>query len=375
MLTPLDDTLFHQTADVMAHTPVSDHRFFDRSVYGINGPDDRVHLVTSIGVYKNSDVMDGFAMAQVHSKRQYNQRYSRRLSSDYEHIGLGPLRFAVIEPMKRHRISLAKGQHPISFDLEWTAVLPPHLEARHFVRHHGRIVRDYSRFDQFAKADGWIEVAGERTEVRNWFAWRDHAWGVRPGVGGFEPNTGGLETADGYLAVYLWFLTDHHGGFIQSQEDGSGHMRYLNGVIYPRDGSPTLEIVDFHHEIEFVPGSRVYGFARFRFATTDGACWEVEARPIGRGWVYKGSGYDGGFNDGRGLGFFRGEYLEEQDEYDISHHEDVVFPDGSIRRPLHREQFALVVVNGAAGQAHCVVQSTGVHHRYGLTGDAGQLPV
>jgi len=375
MLTEMDDTLFHQTADVMAYTPVSDHRFFDRSVYGIYGPDDRIHIVTSIGVYKNNDVMDGFVMAQVNSEKQYNQRYSRRLSNDYQNVVLGPLHYQVIEPMKRHRISLAKGDHPVSFDLEWKAVLPAHLEARHFVRHHGRIVRDYSRFDQFAKTDGWIEIAGDRTEVSDWFSWRDHAWGVRPGVGGFEPNTGALDTAAGYLAVYFWFLTDDYGGFIQSQEDGDGNVRYRYGIVDSRKGEPSVEIVDFHHDVEFVSGARVYRRARFRFTTSDGRQWEAEVEPIGRGWVFKGSGYNYGYNDQRGLGFFRGDYLEEQDVYGITDPEDVVLPDGSIERPLHREQFANVIVDGKPGQAHCVVQNTGVHRRYSLTGKAGQLPV
>jgi hypothetical protein len=375
MLTGMDDTLFHQTADVMAHTSISDHRFFDRSVYGVNAPDDSVHIVTSMGVYKNNDVMDGFVMAQTRCEKQYNQRYSRRLSTDYSRTGLGPLQFDVIEPMKHHRIWLAKGDHPVSFDLDWVAVLPAHLEARHLARHHGRIVREYSRFDQFAKATGWIEIAGVRTDVEEWFSWRDHAWGVRPGVGGFEPNTGGLDTEDGYLAVYFWFLTDDFGGFIQSQEDGEGKVKYLHGMIDPRNGDRQLQIVAFEHEVDFEPGTRIYRAARFRFTTDDGRNWEAEALPLGRGWVFKGSGYNNGYNDERGLGFFRGEALEERDVYDISHPEDVVLPDGRVTRPLHREQFARVIINGQPGQAHCVVQNTGFHRRYGLEGTGGQLPV
>jgi len=374
-LTGLDDTLFHQTADPMAYTPWSDHRFFDRSVYGINAPDNSVHICTSIGVYKNMDVMDGFVMAQVNRTSQHNQRYSRRLSSNYERPGLGPLQFDVLEPMRRHRIRLAEGDHPVSFDLEWTAVLPAHLEARHHIRHHGRLARDYSRFDQFARANGWIEVGGERFEVRDWFSWRDHSWGVRPGVGGYEPDTGGLDTADGYLAIYFWFLTDDAGGFIQMQENGEGQVRYLNGVIQSRRGEPDRHVTKVEHDITFEPGSRIFAKLCIRFTTDDGKVWEGEAEPLGRGWVFKGSGYNNGYDDERGLGFFRGEDLTEIDHYGISHPEDVVFPDGHVGRPLHREQFSRVTVDGKPGQAHSVVQSTGFHRRYGLGGDAGQLPV
>lgn len=374
-LTGLDDTLFHQTADPMAYTHVSDHRFFDRSVYGVYAPDHSAHILTSIGVYKNMDVMDGFVMAQINREKQYNQRYSRRLSNDYERPGLGPLQYDIIEPMKRHRVWLAEGDYPVSFDLEWKAVLPAHLESRHHVRHHGRLIRDYSRFDQFALSNGWIKIGDQRFDVKDWFSWRDHAWGVRPGVGGYEPNTGALDTQDGYLAIYFWFLTDEFGGFIQTQENGDGVMHYLNGVVQSRTGGPDRRVTHVEHEIEFEPGTRVYRRLKMRFTTDDGKQWEGEADALGRGWVFKGSGYNNGYNDERGLGFFRGEDLTEIDVYDITHPEDVVFPDGSVSRPLHREQFAKVIVDGKPGQAHCVVQNTGRHTRYGLSGDAGQLPV
>ena len=371
MLTGFDDTLFHQTADVMAFTPVSDHRFFDRSIYGIYAPDHSGHIVTSIGVYKNNDVLDGFVMGQINRETQFNQRYSRRLSTDYERPGLGPLQFDVIEPMKRHRIWLAKGDHPVSFDLEWNAVLPPHLEARHHERHHGRLVRDYTCFDQFATASGWIEMAGERFEVRNWFSWRDHAWGVRPGVGGFETNTGGGLSAHGYFAIYFWFLTDEAGGFIQLQEDSEGRRKALIGSVDSRVGDRSAKVVDFSHDIVFEPGTRIYRTAHFSFTTEDGKKWNADIEALGRGWVFKGSGYNSGYNDGRGLGAFRGEYLEEQDVYNLAHPEDVVLPDGRTVRPLHREQIARVRVNNRPGQAHCPIIATGFNRRYGFHVDPG----
>jgi len=374
MLTALDDTLMHQTADPFIHTPISDHRFFDRGVYGIYSPDGSLNLCASLAVYKNNDVMDGMAMVQSNRARQYNHRFSRRWSPDYDKTAVGPLSVDVIEPMKRHRIRLAPGKHPASFDLEWTAVLPAHLESRHFLRHHGRVVRDHSRFDQFALANGWIEVEGKRTDVKDWFAWRDHAWGVRPGVGGFEPYTGGMENDAGYIGIYLWFLTEDAGGFVQLQEDGDGNRKYLYGTVDSRHGKPQLHVTDFKHEVEFEPGLRIYRKARFQFTTDDGQTWDVTAEALGRAWAFKGAGYNHGYNDERGLGFFRGDYLEEFDTYDVSHPADVGLPDGSTIRPLHREQFAKVTVNGKPGYAHCPVITTGVHRRYGFTGEAGEMP-
>jgi len=79
MLTAQDETLLHQVAETIDNTPVTDHRFFDRTVVGMHAPDGQLALVTSFGVYKNNNVMDGFAMIQEGAKRQFNHRYSRRL--------------------------------------------------------------------------------------------------------------------------------------------------------------------------------------------------------------------------------------------------------------------------------------------------------
>ena len=129
------------------------------------------------------------------------------------------------------------------------------------------------------------------------------------------------------------------------------------------------------HDIVFEPGTRIFSKLEVRFTTEDGKVWHGSATPLGRGWVYKGSGYDNGYNDERGLGFFRGEHAEEADIYDIQHTEDVILPSGETVRPLHREQFSKVIVDGKLGQAHTVVQSTGEHLRYGLGGGAEALPV
>ena len=86
-------------------------------------------------------------------------------------------------------------------------------------------------------------------------------------------------------------------------------------------------------------------------------------------FAYIGSGYDNGFNDGRGLGHYRGEYHQEVDRYDVSHPADVVFPDGSVRRPGHREAIFRLVVNGSSGMGHFPIMSGGPHQRYGFSNE------
>ena len=374
MLSALDDSLMHQSAEVFAHTAESDHRFFDRTVFGLQSPDGDLGLVTSFGVYKNSNVMDGFAMLQRDSVKQFNHRYSRRLDLDYEEVALGPLSLEILEPLKHARIQLQPGNYAASYDIEWNSVLPPHLEKRHYLRHGGRIVRDHLRFSQFATATGWIEVEGKRVNFKDWFSWRDHSWGVRPGVGGFEPFNGGLESDKGYLGIYIWWLTDDAGALFQVQEDGDGNRLYIDGNITSRVGKPTQHIVDAKHDFTFHPGTRRFKTGTLEVKTADGETHIVEIESVGRPWAYKGSGYDHGYHDEKGLGFFRGDWLEEYDSYDLSHVEDVVLPGGKVIRPVHREQIARVKVNGKPGFAHTPVISNGPNKRYGFTGAAEVSP-
>jgi hypothetical protein len=77
MLIALDDALLRQTAERTAHTGVSDHRFFDRTVLGLQLPTGDLALVTSFGVYKNMNVMDGFAMIQKGARRRFSSHPCR----------------------------------------------------------------------------------------------------------------------------------------------------------------------------------------------------------------------------------------------------------------------------------------------------------
>jgi hypothetical protein len=368
MITALDESLLHQGAETFAHALTSDHRFFDRTVLGMQSPTGDLALITSMGVYKNNNVMDGFAMIQEASARQYNSRFSRTLRPNLTELALGPLSIEVLEPLKRLRLRLAPGDHPASYDIEWTAALPPHQEPRHFLRHDGRVSSDYLRFDQLATASGWISLEGRRTEFKDWFAWRDHSWGVRPGVGGFDTATGEPNARANFMYLFTWWLTQEEGGLLQVQEDGQGNRLYLDGHIVSRanPGGRALKVVEAEHEISFRPGTRVFDRVRVVAKTDDGQTWEIDGESIGRPWVYKGSGYDFGYNDGRGLGCWRGEWLEEFDVYDVSDHEACILPDGRIIRPMHREQIARVTINGRPGLAHFPLLNAGRIEKYGL---------
>ena len=375
MLTPLDETLMHQVALPFGDAHTSDHRFFDRMVIGTHAPDG-TKMVMGLAVYKNMNVFEAFACIQ-RGERQHNLRRSRALRAKFPaELHLPPVRVEVVEPLRALHLSLEPGEdRGTSFELDWVGNYPVHLEKPHFARANGRIFQDYLRFDQLGVVNGWLRAGGERIPVKDWFGWRDHSWGVRPGVGNYEPETGAgnvgalsVPGADGSLLVMLWFWADGIAGNFHVVEDGHGNQYGLDGDIkFPMEtGRPPVNVTRIEHDIHFIPGTRVYDRADLRVTTEDGQTFDIRAQAAGRAWVYKGTGYSEGYDDEKGLGVYRGEDLTEVDVYDISDPGTVTLPDGRRLAPVHREQPVNLTVDGRPGFGHMPLINWGRIRRYGL---------
>jgi hypothetical protein len=376
MLSALDETLMHQGPLPFSLAMVSDHRFYDRYVVSGFRSDGQAGIVTGMSVYKNLNVMDGYALTQVDASRQRNMRFSRPLHPITEPLRLGPLRTEFPEPFKTLRFICEPNEHGDCFDLTFRGFLDAHLESHHFGRIDGRLHTDYWRFSQVGWLDGTARIDGRTHAVEKWFSWRDHSWGVRPGVGGFEPFTGtraggGLPSSiraggRGILVMYLGFATDHYGGMIQLQEDENGKRLYIDGRVGGVDEG-SAQVTDVEHEFHFIPGTRLFDRMSLQVTTADDRRWDIDVESIGRAWAFKGAGYDSGFNDQRGMGVWRGDALTvETDQYDLSHVEEVLLADGSRARPRHREQPVRVKVRGETGQGHFPIIVIGRNARYGL---------
>lgn len=369
MLSPLDETLLHQTPEPFGHVHTSDHRFFDRNWFGCFARDGSVGVITGMGAYANMNVLDGFAAVQ-RDGRQHNLRASRPLRTDLAALRVGPISHEVVEPLHSHRLVVAGGEHAMALDLTWSGTFPVHVEPRHHDRLDGRVYQDYRRFDQMGRVDGWVEVDGERVEIADGVGIRDHSWGVRRSTGGFEPFTGSMPPeVHGSLFIWLEFATDEVNGHLQLTEDAAGTRTMLEGFLATHRGDEIdrVEVVDVRHDIDFHPGCRAYRSAVLDIDTSDGRTHRLEAEPVLTAWAYRGTGYDSGFDDGRGLGAFRGEVLE-RDAYDVSHPEEVVLPSGEVVRPMHREQHVRVRLDGADGFGHLPVMPIGANERYGFEG-------
>jgi hypothetical protein len=378
MLSALDETFLHQSPVTFDQTHLSDHRFFDRIwMGGCNDQGER--FMMGMGVYKNTNTLDAYAVV-LRGGKQFNVRASRAFLPRPDDKSAGPISVEIVEPLKILRVRVqATPQSPLAADVLFTGTIPACEENRHVRRVDGRLLQDYLRFDQIGTMSGWCEAGGERVVCTNWFAARDHSWGIRPGMGGYEAATsapragvqaddigGGIE---GFLVVWLAFEAGDYAGYLQQLESGAGKIIYTDGHIYRRRGASQSRIAvrGIAHDLEFVPGTRVCSGGRLIATLEDGETLTLDVKAHLPPAVYKGGGYDFGFNDERGLGLHRGSVLE-YDVYDVTHPEDVILPGGRLIRPWHRESTASLTANGHRGLGHFPIISTGTIERYRLSG-------
>jgi hypothetical protein len=229
-----------------------------------------------------------------------------------------------------------------------------------------------------AWVSGWVEVDGVRHDAERWFGARDHSWGVRPGVGGFEPQTGapgpgGMMFMSQSVFFWLAYLADDgHGGYLRLMYNDPGSQRRVlgGGLRYPEgDGVREVGIVDAEiDDLAFFEGTNVAKRVALTVLTAEGGKVVIEGDTplLSAPWAYRGTGYDGGYDDGNGLGHYRGEYVEEIDTYDVSHPEDVVMPNGESVRLPHREGAFRLRVDGVPAWSHFPIFARGPLPQWGL---------
>lgn len=363
-LHPLDETLLHQAPWPFRFAGTSDHRFYDRHWLAGVDPAGNAGFISGVAFYKNMHVCDGFGVVQL-DRRQHNARWSRPLAEDTERIATGDFTLDVEEPFRRLRLRWSGATTPLAADLEYTASFEPYCEEHYVDASTGRVTQEITRYNQIGSWNGWITVAGTRIEVRDWWAVRDHSWGVRPGVGGMDRSVADPSAKDAAPMMHfvLYCQSGDTAVCVSMREDVDGRRTYLDGEVIGKDGShSTVVAVDV--DPTFKNGSRMYQSVRARVVAEDGRAFTIEATPLLEPWAYAGTGYDGGFTDARGLGVPRG-HLHEHDVYELVPPDEVLL-NGAPTPSGHREQFAAVVVDGVETTGYCTIMTRGALPRLGL---------
>lgn len=226
--------------------------------------------------------------------------------------------------------------------------MSPQEERVHFARSWGRVLEEYSRYDQIGSVTGTLDVAGREVAVADWWGCRDHSWGVRERVGIPEPFTGDVPSPDASMFAFLFFSTDASGGHVQaSSRGGSSHM---TAEITDLGSGTTMTGSQIDLEATFVDAERPRRFDRAVFDVTNehGDVTHIEAVSQGPAVAMTGLGY-GGYDDRGGLGVYRGLQHLEHDIWEVTHPAAVGLPDGSTIRPVHRIQPVRVTQTGPHG--------------------------
>lgn len=186
MLSKMDDYPLHQISEVMRHTQNSDRNFYDRYYFNFINPEEELFIVFGLGQYPNLGTQDAFLLVR-HKDKHHVLRGSRELG-DRADISVGPMRVEVLEGLKKLRVVVEENELGISLDAVFEGVHEPHLEPRHFIRKHGRVLFDTMRYAQLGRWSGELNIQGEQFELTpdKWIGNRDRSWGVRP-VGEAEP--------------------------------------------------------------------------------------------------------------------------------------------------------------------------------------------
>lgn len=367
MISDFDDYPIHQTPEPVAQPGTTDYNFYDR--YWFNGISDRNGLIfgMTLGLYPNRRVMDA-SFTVVIEGIQSSFHASRLAPVERNSTVVGPLNLEVLKPMKKLRAVLEPNETGISCDLTFIARTAPIEEPRSIMRRQERIVMDTSRFAQFGRWQGWIEVKGKRLEIdpKRVLGTRDRSWGIRP-VGERDAGIGAFYIPQ---VFFLWapvhfdaFCT-HYCAF----EDEGGNQTQASGHLVPAfestddipDGNGIMikDMVSVAQRTEWVPGKRLVKSTEITMLEGNGTKHVLTLEPLHR-MHQLGLGY---VHSEWGHGMWKGDLAMAGETWNIA---DV---DNADYRMQHIQHVCRARMGDHVGLGTLEQLSFGVHKPSGFTG-------
>ncbi|MDT0509928.1 hypothetical protein [Novosphingobium sp. MMS21-SN21R] len=271
-LTGADEFFNHQIVNTFAAVATPERAWTEKAWFTLMRKDGSLQAGFGLGKYANRNIVDGFAGVQI-GTRQFTVRASRLLDSAPEAMGVGPLGYDVVEPLKAIRLTLAENAaQPLRFELTFHATMPGFFENRDVVIQAGRAASDVIRYHQAGTVSGWIEIEGQRHEVNpdEWFGFRDRSWGVREHVGldpadlaptGGHGTTGGNKAGSAFHFNWLVSKIDRADGtsydlaYYFRDFGGEGPPAFFSGYINESDGRQ-IPILHLYPEIDYRASDR-----------------------------------------------------------------------------------------------------------------------
>jgi hypothetical protein len=364
-----DEMLFHQTPETFATISQADNTWTEKLWSSLFSRDGSIQVDVGIGKYHNRNVMDMFAGIS-RGKEQLTVRASRQLDLDAERVGVGPLDYEVLEPLRKVRWTLQENDViPVRFDLTVTGVLPPFLEQKDAQRETQgfRVQSDLLRYHQASTISGEIWIDGERIEVRDeeWFGFRDHSWGVRMDVGEPAPDVYKPQRLDGdFLLTWspMWLQRPdgssyeiHH--YLQWVD---GATTYFSGFENRPDGTQ-VPLHGLQDDLKYDPVNRRLLGGKLTFDVGWGETRTIEIEPVSDTGFHLGTGLYFGFKGHRHGQWHGPSHLDGERYADVS--------DAATAREVHQLRDCVIRCREGDAVGYGIFESMviGEHPRYGLT--------
>lgn len=308
-LVPEDELLTHQVVDTFASVAQSDPSWTEKIWAMAHARDNSLQVVLGVGKYTNRGVFDG-AAGVCRGNEQWTVRAGRRLSSDPSGTEVGPIRYEVVEPLKKVRLRLEASEHaPVSFDVLLEGEFAPALEDPWPDRSPDgyRVTHNVLRYHQIGVASGWVDVEGERTEFGSddWISIRDHSWGLRPGVGKPIPGLARRpqHKIDQMLMTWMPITMTRPDGskyslFLFYQEErGPGYVQIRAQAEQQNQDGTSFRFAEAEQDMYFEDGNRRFTHGVVTLTEPDGTKRPITLRAAGDTGFYLGPAGYYGWND------------------------------------------------------------------------------
>ncbi|MGY1829711.1 hypothetical protein ACI8AA_04680 [Geodermatophilus sp. SYSU D01180] len=374
-LVPADELLCHQTPETFATISQADVSWTEKLWASLFARDGSIQVDVGLGKYHNRNVIDMFAGIS-RGKEQLTVRASRQLDSDPERVGVGPLDYEVLEPLRKVRWVLRENHVlPIRFDLTVTGVLPPFLESKDSQREPSgfRICSDLLRYHQPSTVSGRIWVDGEQIDVHDeeWFGFRDHSWGVRMDVG--EPPVDVYRPdrlAGDFILTWspMWLQRPDGSSYEihHYHQWVNGRTTYFSGFENLPDGTqrPLHALQD---ELKFDPVNRRLLGGKMVFDAGWGQTRTIEVEAASHTGFHLGTGLYFGFKGHRHGQWLGPAHVDGERFADVS--------DPETARTVHQLRDCVIRVREGDAEGYGIFESMviGEHPRYGLTRESSFL--
>jgi hypothetical protein len=236
-------------------------------------------------------------------------RASRELG-DRMDTSVGPFRVEVEKPLERVRFVLEPTQFGIAADLVWQGTMPAFEEPSQFIRKHGRVLFNTSRFVQSGRWSGTLSVGSETYRVTpdRWWGTRDRSWGVRP-VG--EREHPGIRGSEGQMTgmwnYYPMQFADHSILYMLHETDEGERVLEEAVRIWNDPARRPEQLGRPEYEHVLIPGTRIQQRSTISFPHAPGGAFAVECTPLTFCCIAVGTGY--GMEADWGHGMYQGKLV------------------------------------------------------------------